>query len=162
MVSSPISVARSLCAAIEAGKHGEQLRPFFTVDAVTIEAPNALKIAGATSTLEQMLTASTVGAGLLAKQSYDVHSMIEQGSLAILRLTWTGEIARDAGPFRKGQILTAHIAQFIETRDGRVARIETYDCYEPFEAKQTPHDGVEPLALYTRGYAQHDPPRRVG
>ena len=44
----------------------------------------------------------------------------------------TGEIARDFGPFRRGQTLTAHIAQFIETRDGRICRIETYDCYEPF------------------------------
>ena len=47
-------------------------------------------------------------------------------------LTWRGRIAGDVGPFREGQELTAHIAQFIETRDGRVARIETYDCYEPF------------------------------
>jgi len=41
-------------------------------------------------------------------------------------------IARAAGPFREGQVLTAHIAQFIESQDGRVASIETFDCYEPF------------------------------
>ena len=29
-------------------------------------------------------------------------------------------------------VLTAHIAQFIETREGRVASIETFDCYERF------------------------------
>ena len=56
----------------------------------------------------------------------------EAGNTAVLRLTWTGVIARTVGPFREGQVLTAHIAQFIETRDGRVASIETYDCYEPF------------------------------
>lgn len=38
------------------------------------------------------------------------------------------------GAWREGQNLTAHIAQFIETRDGLVASIETFDCYEPFEA----------------------------
>ncbi len=70
----------------------------------------------------------------MAWQSYEVRSAIEQGSLAVLRVTWTGEIARDLGPFRKGQKLTAHIAQFVETREGRVASIETYDCYEPFAA----------------------------
>jgi ketosteroid isomerase-like protein len=47
-------------------------------------------------------------------------------------LTWTAVVARNIGPFREGQVLTAHIAQFIETRDGRVASIETFDCYEPF------------------------------
>jgi ketosteroid isomerase-like protein len=108
------------------------LRALFTEDAVTIERPNLIKPAGARTDLEGMAKASTAGASLLAKQSYDVHSAIELGSLAVLRLTWTGEIARDAGPFRKGQKLTAHIAQFIEIRGDRIARIETFDCYEPF------------------------------
>lgn len=137
MSLSPVKIARALHAALEAGKHGEELRSLFTPDAVTVERPNVLKPAGATTDLDGMLKASTAGAGLLAKQSYDVHSAIEQGTLAVLRLTWTGEIARDVGPFRKGQVLTAYIAQFVETRDGRVARIETYDCYEPWGAAPT-------------------------
>src|SRR5690606_9085488 len=98
------------------------------------ERPSLVKPAGAVTELEAMLSNSTAGAALLARQSYDVHSAVEHGSLAILRLTWTGEIARDIGPFRKGQVLTAHIAQFVETRDGRIARIETYDCYEPLSS----------------------------
>lgn len=129
---SPGAIARALHAALEAGMHGDDLRPFLTDDATTIERPNRLKPDGATSTLEQMLTASTAGAGLLAGQRYDVRDIVESGDLAILRLTWTGTIARDIGPFRAGQQLTAHIAQFVRTRDGRVASIETYDCYEPF------------------------------
>jgi ketosteroid isomerase-like protein len=132
MNASPIAIARALHAALEAGKHGEALRPLFTDDAVTVERPNLVKPGGATSPLDQMLRASTAGAGLLSRQRYAVHSAIEQGELAVLRLTWTGEIARNLGPFHEGQQLTAHIAQFIETRDGRIARIETYDCYEPF------------------------------
>ena len=38
----------------------------------------------------------------------------------------------DMDPAPSGQELTAHIAQFIELKDGRIASIETYDCYEPF------------------------------
>ena len=132
MSRSPIAVTRALYAALEAGKHGDDLRALFTADAVTIERPNLLKPAGARVEIEDMAKAATAGANLLARQSYDVHAAIEQGSLAVLRLTWTGEIARDVGPFHKGQKLTAHIAQFVETRDGLVASIETYDCYEPF------------------------------
>lgn len=134
MPDSPIAIARALHAALEAGKHGEDLRPLFTEDAVTLEHPNATKPRGARTELEDMLKGSTAGAQLLARQKYEVHSALEQGTLAILRCTWTGEIARDVGGLRKGQVLTAHIAQFIETRDGRVARIETFDCYEPFGA----------------------------
>lgn len=137
MSTSPITIARALHAALEAGKHGEELRPFFTEDAVTIERPNLIKPAGARTELEGMLKASTAGASLLVQQSYDVHTAIEHGSLAVFTLTWTGEIARDVGSFRKGQKLTAHIAQFIETRGDRVARIETFDCFEPFGSSRT-------------------------
>lgn len=132
VTSSParLAVARALYAALEAGKHGDDLRTLFTPDAVVVERPNLLKPAGATSGLEDMVKAASAGASLLAWQKYEVRSAIEQGPLAVLRLTWTAKIARDAGPFRKCQKLTAHIAQFVETRDGLVAGIETFDCYE--------------------------------
>jgi len=132
MLNSPLAIARALHAALEAGTHGDALRPFFTQDAVTVERPNLIKPRGAVTELEAMLKGSSAGAGLLSKQKYDIYSAFEQDNLAILRLTWTAEVARDVGPFRKGQVLSAHIAQFIETRDGLVARIETFDCYEPF------------------------------
>lgn len=134
MAQSPISVARRLYDALGAGKHGEELRPLFAADAVVVEMPNLLKPAGSRAELEDMVRARSVGASFLAWQSYEVRSAIEHGPLAVLRVTWTAEIARDVGAFRKGQKLKAHLAQFIETRDGLVAGIETYDCYEPFEA----------------------------
>lgn len=130
--STPIEAARALHRALENGLHGEALRPFFTKDATTTEHPNAIKPRGAVVPLEQMLTNSASGAALLARQRYEVHSAIEHASTAILRLTWTGTVARDVGPFRAGQELTAHIAQFVTVEDGRVAAIETFDCYEPF------------------------------
>ena len=132
MNETPLVAARALHAALEAGKHGEELRPLFTEDARIIEHPNLIKPTGAVASLEHLLAASTAGAGLLAKQTYDVRSAVEVGNTAMLRLTWTGVIARAVGSFREGQVLTAHIAQFIESRDGRVASIETFDCYEPF------------------------------
>lgn len=131
MSTTPLSIVRALHSALEAGVHGDALRPYFTEDAVTVERPNLIKPGGARVGLAETLKNSTAGAGLLARQKYDVHSGLELGALAVVRLTWTAEIARDVGPYRKGQQLTAHIAQFIETRDGRVAKIETYDCYEP-------------------------------
>jgi ketosteroid isomerase-like protein len=132
MDETPLSVARALHVALEAGKHGDDLRALFTEDAITFEHPNAIKPRGGTIPIAQMLVESTRGAGFLARQTYDVRSALEVGKTAVLRLTWTGVVARAVGPFREGQILTAHIAQFIEVREGRVASIETFDCYEPF------------------------------
>jgi hypothetical protein len=82
--------------------------------------------------LEQIMSNSTAGVGLLAQQRYELIDAVAHDDLAILRLLWTGTIARDVGPFRAGQQLRAHIAQFVSTRDGRISKIETYDCYEPF------------------------------
>jgi hypothetical protein len=128
---SPCEVLRRLHEALAAGKHGDELRAFFTEDAVTKEHPNLTKPRGATANLSQILEASKRGAGLLEKQTYDVFSAIDVGNMAIVRLKWTGVVARSVGPFRQGQVLTAYIAQFVETRGDRVASIETFDCYEP-------------------------------
>ena len=130
--SFPIAIARALHTALEAGRCGEELRPLFTEDAQVLERPNLIKPSGAQVELEAILKASSAGSQLLKQQSYDVHSALEHGSLAVLRLTWTAEIAHDVGPFRESQKLTAHIAQFVETRGGRIAHIDTFDCYEPF------------------------------
>ena len=135
MDDTPIAIARRLHAALEAGWHGEDLRPLFADDATTLEHPNLIKPAGATSDVAQTLAASTAGAGLLSSQRYEVRDALESSDLAVLRLRWSGVIGRDIGPFREGQRLTAHIAQFVRTRDGRVASIETYYCYEPLDRR---------------------------
>jgi len=128
---TPIAIAQSLHRALEAGRSGDELRDHFAADAVTVEHPNLVRPAGARLPLDQILAGSVAGARLLASQRYDVHSAVEAGDTAILRLTWTGVIARDAGPYRAGDELVAHIAQFVETADGRITSIETFDCYEP-------------------------------
>ncbi|MCX2949733.1 nuclear transport factor 2 family protein [Lentzea sp. NEAU-D7] len=121
----PIGLAMSLHRALEAGESGSALRRFFTADAVTVEHPNLVKPPGARSSAEEMIANSEKGAELLSSQKYDVHSAVVSGSTAILRPTWTGVL-------RDGRQLVAHIAQFVDTRDGLISAIETFDCYEPF------------------------------
>ncbi|WP_189253198.1 nuclear transport factor 2 family protein [Lentzea flava] len=115
----------ALHRALEAGRSGDELRQYFTADAVTVEHPNLIKPMGERMPLAAMLTASAKGAELLSSQKYDVHSTLRSGDTAIVRLTWTGVL-------RTGDQLVAHIAQFFELRDGLISSIETYDCYEPF------------------------------
>ena len=133
-MTNVLALVHDLHHAIESGAHGKELRPFFTDDAVTVEHPNLISPQGRTSPLDQMLAASTTGTGLLSKQRYEVWDEAVLVDTAIVRLTWTGTVAANVGPFRAGQELTAHIAQFVTTRDDRISRIETYDCYEPFDA----------------------------
>jgi hypothetical protein len=135
MSRDPVTVATSLLRALEAGKRGEDLRKHFAPTASTVEHPNRLKPEGARVTLDQMLAAAEAGAGLLSSQRYDVRSAVAAGDTAILRLTWSGVIARDTGPFRHGDELVAHVAQFVETSAGLITAIETFDCYEPFDIR---------------------------
>ena len=121
---------RDLYSSIESG--APLSAEHFTPDAETIERPNLIKPRGAHSPLATMLANSAAGAGLLASQRYEIESLMELDDLVVARLTWTGTVAKAVGPFRDGHELAAHIAQFITFRDGLIARIETYDCYEPF------------------------------
>ena len=133
MGNSPTEVVRRLYRALEDGRSGRELEPLLTEDAITITHPNLIAPRGSRAARREMLAASEGGARLLAKQTYNIRSAIEVGDTAIVRLTWTGAVARSVGPFREGQVLTAHIAQFVETREGRIASIETFDCYDPFD-----------------------------
>lgn len=125
-------VVTEFYGAIEHGRHGGDLDQFFAHDARALERPNALAPQGRTSDRASMIAASSAGAGLLSRQRYEVHWLREIEDTVVTRVTWRGVVAQDAGPFRAGQELTAHIAQFIQVRDGRIVEIDTYDCYEPF------------------------------
>jgi ketosteroid isomerase-like protein len=129
---SPSSLVAAFYSAIEAGKHGDELRPYLADTARTIERPNLLAPTGRTSDRAAMLAASSAGASLLSHQRYEIRSLVEHGEQVVARIRWTGVPAHDADPFTAGQVLTAHIAQFIRIQDGLITEIETYDCYEPF------------------------------
>lgn len=127
-----LSLVHAMYRSIESGADGDEVRSLFTDDVVTVERPNLISPVGRVSGREQMAAASQAGASLLTEQAYDVHSELVVDDTAIVRLTWTGTVAVDAGPFHAGQELTAHIAQFVTASGDRISRIETYDCYEPF------------------------------
>jgi ketosteroid isomerase-like protein len=131
-MTSPIETAQALHTAIELGRVGRELENLFTTDATVTEYPNLVKPSGGTANLSQLLAASRAGSRLLSTQRYEVHHAAQHGNTAIMRLTWSGTVGDDVGRFVAGQQLTAHIAQFITVRDGRISAIATYDCYEPF------------------------------
>jgi ketosteroid isomerase-like protein len=90
------------------------------------ELPNLMNRDGGERDRAGALAAFERGRGLLAAQSFELHSAVVDGDTIAARSTWRGTLAAT------GQELTAHIASFTEVRDGRVYRHATYDCYEPF------------------------------
>ncbi|HEX6022818.1 MAG TPA: nuclear transport factor 2 family protein [Solirubrobacter sp.] len=88
------------------------------------EMPNLINPQGSERDREAALAGLAKGRELLAQQSYDVHERVVDGDTIAARVTWRGRLAN-------GKELTAHIATFTQTRDGKIFRHATYDCYEP-------------------------------
>ena len=130
---SHVQLVRDFLVALESGEHGEALARFWSADVRTVTHPNLVAPRGGTSDRTAMVAASVAGAGLLTGQRYDVLDVLEAGDTVVVRLEWTGELAVDAGAWPAGTVLRARVAQFVTVVDGRISRLETYDCYDPVE-----------------------------
>ncbi|WP_136707593.1 nuclear transport factor 2 family protein [Agromyces sp. H66] len=128
------SLVRGLMSAIERGERGPALAEYFDPDAEQVEYPSVMNPTGGSRGLKGVLDGAEVGARILASQAYEMHEFLEDGDAAAVRLTWRARTAADLPGLPAGSELTAHIAQFYEFHDGRVLRLRSYDCYEPFGA----------------------------
>jgi ketosteroid isomerase-like protein len=99
-----------------------------------VEHPNAVAPHGAVRDLAGTVTGFRAGKALLREQRFEVLEVLAAGERAAVRATWHGTVGVDAGPFRAGQELQAHVAALLTVRGGRVVEHETFDCYEPVEA----------------------------
>ncbi|MGY1738621.1 nuclear transport factor 2 family protein [Geodermatophilus sp. SYSU D00684] len=109
----------------------DDLRPLLHARLRVVEHPNAVTPRGAVRDLEGTLAGFRAGRQLLREQVFDVHEVLTVGDRAAVRATWRGTVGVDAGPYRAGQELLAHVAALLTVRDGRVVDHETFDCYEP-------------------------------
>ncbi|MFF3710614.1 nuclear transport factor 2 family protein [Streptomyces phaeochromogenes] len=109
---------------------GEELAAFFHPDAVHTQLPNALFPDGTVRPLPDLIAAAEQGRKLLADQHFEVINTVASGAQVALEVTWTGTLAVSLGDLRAGQILRAHIAAFLEFRDGKIIAQRNYDCYE--------------------------------
>jgi ketosteroid isomerase-like protein len=132
-VSDQQALAVELVQALESGIHGDELRRFFHDDAEQIEYPSLVDPRVGRRDLGSMITASELGAGMLAFQRYDVSRWIESENTVICQAQWHAELAKDAGTLRKGQRLHTYSVLIFTFRDDKIIRQEAYDCYEPFD-----------------------------
>lgn len=108
----------------------EELKQFLHPDMVHTQLPNALFPDGTVRGLGETLTASQQARTLLSGQRYEVINAVASGDQVALEVTWSGTLAVPFGDQPAGSVLRAHIAAFLEFRDGRIVAQRNYDCYE--------------------------------
>jgi predicted ester cyclase len=130
--STNLSRAVEWIRAVERGTTGDQLAEFLTSDAVHEDMPNRVFPNGMRYDLAGMRAAAERGNALLPRQRYDILSAIASGNSVAIQLDWSGELAVPYGSLKPGDELKAHIAIFMEFRDGKICHQRDYGCYEPF------------------------------
>ena len=96
-----------------------------------IEHPNALSPHGVRRGKDQLLAEQRGTEELLAEQSFEILDVMVSGSRAAVRGVWAGSLRDAAGPLPAGTRLVAHVAAFLQVRDGRIVEHDSYECYEP-------------------------------
>lgn len=118
--------------AIEAGASAETLASFVTPDMIHEDMPNRVFPNGMRYDLAGMQAGAERGKALMRRQRYEILSVISSGNSVAMQLDWTAELAMPLGTLKAGDEMCAHVAIFIEFRDGRICRQRDYGCYEPF------------------------------
>ncbi|MEU1576788.1 nuclear transport factor 2 family protein [Streptomyces collinus] len=88
--------------------------------------------AGVVRDLAETLAASAQARTLLTAQHYEVVNAVASCDQVALEVTWSGTRASGFGHLPAGHVIRAHIAAFLEFRDGKIVAQRNYDCYEPF------------------------------
>ncbi|RKS75584.1 ketosteroid isomerase-like protein [Motilibacter peucedani] len=128
-------VLRYFATVSDLGSSADDLLALVAPGLRVVEHPNPITPRGAVRDLEQTLQGLRAGKALLREQVFDVHEVLTCSDRAAVRATWRGVVGVDAGPYRAGQELVAHVAAVLTVQDGRVVDHETFDCYEPVGAQ---------------------------
>lgn len=130
--SKNLEMALRFVREMEQGAAGEALLPFFQPDAVQHEYPNLITPSGTTRDLRMMIESSHRGRQVLSAQRYDIRGTVAEGDTVALEMDWSATLAIPLGKLPAGGTMRARLAMFVTFRDGRIASIRNYDCYEPF------------------------------
>jgi ketosteroid isomerase-like protein len=123
--------ARRYLSAIGKGASFDKLAEFYTHDVVQQEYPNRLVPGGARRDLAQLREAWERGQEAVSSQSYEILSAVAGGDVVGLEVVWTATLKVAVASIPAGGQMRAHIAMFLEYRDGRIACQRNYDCFEP-------------------------------
>jgi ketosteroid isomerase-like protein len=127
-----LALVRRFLEALESAADHETVAAHFTDDAIAIEYPNRITNTTARRDLTAMRLAGERGRQVCPKQHYELHSAMAIGNLVAVELTWTATLGVALGGTPAGGEIRAHFGAFYECRDGKIAAIRNYDCFDPF------------------------------
>ncbi len=117
-------VRRYFATVADLSSTADDLRVLLAPDATFRELPNPISPRGHVRTLEETIEGFMAGKRRLESQSIDLLEVLVADDRAAVRSVWRGRA--------NGVDLVAHMAGFLQVRDGRIVSHDTYDCYEPF------------------------------
>ncbi|WP_224370064.1 nuclear transport factor 2 family protein [Hyalangium versicolor] len=132
MTTPNLETALRFVKAVEQGASDEAFSQFCHPDFTHQEYPNRLFPTGKVRDADACRESSKRGKQVLTAQHYEVRTTVASGDTVALEMDWTGTLAVPLGSVPVGGQLHARIGQFFTFRDGRIASIRNYDCYEPF------------------------------
>lgn len=95
---------------------------FLHPDVETIEYPNKNTPNGARYDRAAMQAAGERGRTVMARQRYEVLSILVEANRAAVQIAWTGIL-------HSGAEMRAHVCSIIEVEDDKVRRQYQYDCF---------------------------------
>jgi ketosteroid isomerase-like protein len=124
----PLEAVRRLIEATTAAEPDEAVAgALLAPDLQHVTHPNAFFPNGSVEDREAMLTAARLGRAQMASQHWEIHEIAETSAGAVVvRATFTGALVQGFGV-----TLKAEVAAFYTVREGRVSRIETFNCFYP-------------------------------
>jgi ketosteroid isomerase-like protein len=127
---SNLETVRAYFRVLETYTDAAQVAHFYHPEIVQEEFPNLFLPKGMTRNLDTLVE----GAALLSARRYEILNEMAFGDWVAVEFLWQGTLAIDAGPLKKGQVMTTHSASFIQLRDGKIIAQRSYDCYEPLSS----------------------------
>jgi ketosteroid isomerase-like protein len=125
-------VVQAYYAAIAHGMADLEWERWFASEVVQEEFPNLLLPGGAVRDLRGLREAAARGSALMARQTFQLLTLLASGSTVAVEAEWRGQVSRDAGPFTAGTELRTRFAQVLELRDGKIVALRNYDCFYPW------------------------------
>lgn len=127
-----LEIAANYLRALERGAVGAELEAFFHEDASILVHPNRLAPQGQKRDRATAVADAARGQKILRAQRYEIRNRLARGDSVVLEVEWTGTLAVSLGALPEGFEMRAHVAMFLELRDGRILSQRNYDCYEPW------------------------------
>ena len=127
-----LAIARRYLEALENGAEGGVLAEYFTKDVIQEEFPNRLAPIGTHRNLTAILEAASRGKRALRAQRFEILNSIVEGDRVALEVLWSGLLATPVDTLPADSEMRAHFSVWLEFRDGKIARQNNYDCFDPW------------------------------